>query len=257
MKKLCLLAGLAVALCAATAQAVYDGRITITGNPYEYNPGGEFTATPVLINGGSIPSSSFQTFCLETSEYLGLGDTYDFRVNTGAVLGDGGAHNTDPNTGLAMDNISIGTAWLYAQFCAGTLANYDFANTLGKRYDNAGDLQKAIWWLEGENLGVKNGFVTTAEAVLGLVDSSIISNALGSSQGTYGVGVLNLYNGYGSTPVTTIGGPTYNLNQDVLVYGATTHITPVPEASMFTAASVGLLGLIYFGRSLMLRRRTA
>ena len=90
---------------------------------------------------------------------------------------------------LGGDPISIGTAWLYSQFAAGTLSGYNYAYGAGRQSStSAGALQQAIWWLEGETGGVQNGFVTTAETALSLNDTTIKNNA----NGAYGVEVLNL-----------------------------------------------------------------
>ena len=134
------LAGLTLtgALCAMTAQAAFDGSVKINSGPYQNGSGGEFGAVSVS---GSL--GNFETFCLEQNEHISFGNTYDYRINTGAVQGGVGAAATDPNTGLTMDNLSVGTAWLYSQFRAGTLANYFNAN----RNANAGVLQNAIWGL--------------------------------------------------------------------------------------------------------------
>src|SRR5208283_3440748 len=111
--------------------------------------------------------------------------------------GDAGAYATDPNTGLPMDNISIGTAWLYSQFQAGTLTLDDGMGSYfdANRLANAGELQQAIWYLEDETGGQDNGYVTLAETALGgLTDAQVKAD----SNGAYGVVALNLFNMDGS-----------------------------------------------------------
>lgn len=83
--------------------------------------------------------------------------------------------------------ISIGTAWLYSQFRAGTLTldigsgSYFDANRLA----NTGKVQNAIWFLEGEG-GQNNGYVALAETALGTNLAGIEAD----SNGAYGVVVL-------------------------------------------------------------------
>ena len=117
---------------------------------------------------------------------------FTYTINTGAVAGDAGAFATDPHTLSPMDNISLGTAWLFSQFHAGTLT---LDNGTGSYFDanrsaNAGELQLAIWYLEDESGGVDNGYVTLAETALGLTESQIKADA----SGAYGVVALNLFN---------------------------------------------------------------
>ncbi len=175
-----------------------DGTLNFSASTYQYGGGGEFNA--VTTPYGSSPNlGNFATFCIETAEYIGQPPSgpYTYTINTGAVPGDAGACATDPNTGLPMDNISLGTAWLYSQFRAGTLT---LDNGTGSYFDanwlaNAGELQNAIWYLEDETGGQDNGYVNLAETALGgLNDSQVKANA----NGAYGVVALNLFNPDGS-----------------------------------------------------------
>ena len=229
MKKLSTIIGIAGVLFATNLYASYDGTVTLSQGQYSYGNGGEFTA---VTTGSGL--GTFQTFCIEYNEEFGPGNTYQYKMNTGAVAGGPGAVVTDPNTGLPMDNISIGTAWLYSQFRAGTLANYFTVN----QQQNAGALQQAIWWLEDETGGVKNGFVTAAEGALGnLTDAQVKADSLGA----YGVIALNLFNGPYATTVQN-----YNLNQDQLAINPDFTPTPIPEPTTMIA---GALLLLPFGAS--------
>ena len=205
-----------------TAQAAFDGSVKINSGPYQNGSGGEFGAVSVS---GSL--GNFETFCLEQNEHISFGNTYDYRINTGAVQGGVGAAATDPNTGLTMDNLSVGTAWLYSQFRAGTLANYFTAN----RNANAGVLQNAIWGLEGEvayNAG--NVYIAAAKAALSLTDAQVQADA---TAGLYNVVALNLFNGAGYTTVHNPQGLPFNVNQDVLGV--------VPEPTTVIAGALLLL----------------
>jgi hypothetical protein len=228
MKKFCIVLSLAGVMAASNLYASFDGTITLYQGSYSYGNGGEFTAVTSGLG-------TFQTFCIEYNEEFGPGNTYQYNQNTGAVVGGAGADATDSHTGLPMDNISLGTAWLYSQFRAGTLTldtgtgSYFNAN----RQANAGELQQAIWFLEDEVGGVDNGYVTLAETELGKNLAQIETD----SNGAYGVIALNLFNGPSATQVT-IDGVTYNLNQDQLA------ITPEP-----TTIIAGALLLLPFGGS--------
>jgi hypothetical protein len=237
MKKFCMVLSLAGVMAASNLYASFDGTVTLYQGSYSYGNGGEFTAVTSGLG-------TFQTFCIEYNEEFGPGGTYQYTQNTGAVAGGPGANATDPNTGLPMDNISIGTAWLYSQFRAGTLTldtgtgSYFNAN----QQANAGELQQAIWLLEDEAGGVDNGYVTLAETALGKNLAQIEAD----SNGAYGVIALNLSDGPYSTAVQSPNGQTYNLNQDQLAI--------VPEPTTIIA---GALLLLPFGASTLriLRRK--
>ena len=184
------------------AQPFYgqSGILNFAGSTYQNGNGGEFNAitTPLV---GSPNLGSFPTFCLEYVEHIDQPPSgpYTYTINTGAVEGGGfanGAYATDPNTGLPMDNISIGTAWLFSQFAAGTLTldngtgSYFDAN----RYNNAGELQQAIWYLEAEPNGSDNGYVVLAQSALG---NLTLAQVEADSGGAYGVVALNLFDSNG------------------------------------------------------------
>jgi hypothetical protein len=247
MKKLCLLLSLAGGLYATTALASYDGTVTMGAGSYQNGVGGEFAAS----SSGLGNLGDFQTFCIEYNEHIGFSSVpYNYIINSGAVAGGiTGANATDPHTGLAMDNISVGTAWLYSQFRAGASGGLASTYFVGNRQVNAGDLQKAIWWLEGETpYGVRNGYIDTAETALGnlinggvkLRDDQIILDA---GNNNFGVVALNLYTGPASgTP--SLG----NRAQDQLAL--------VPEPATIIA---GALLLLPFGASTLriLRKKRA
>lgn len=235
MKRLCLILALGGALAAQNAFASFDGSVQVNGSVFANGSGGEFQAI-------STGLGTFQTFCLEDVEYFQPGGTYNYQMNSGAVAGGGGAGAIDPNTGLSMDNVSIGTAWLYSQFRAGTLANYFGAS----RQANAGVLQGAIWMLEGEvAYNAANVYLAIARTALGMNDVQLQADA----NGAYGVVALNLYNGPAATQVTAPDGKVYYLNQDML------GIVPEP-----TTMIAGALLLLPFGAStlqILRKRRTA
>jgi hypothetical protein len=91
-----------------------------------------------------------------------------------------------------MDNVSIGTAWLFSQFLAGTLTLDTGLGTYfdANRYNNAGELQQAIWFLEDEAGGQNNGYVALAQTALG---NLTLAQVQADSGGQYGVVALNLF----------------------------------------------------------------
>ncbi len=207
-----------------------DGTIIFSAPTYQYGDGGEFNAVTTGLG-------SFATFCLETGEYIGQPPSgpYTYTINTGAVPGDAGAGATDPNTGLPMDNISIGTAWLYSQFRVGTLTLDTGTGSYfdGNRLANAGELQNAIWYLEDEG-GQNNGYVALAETALGgITDTQVKAD----SNGAYGVVALDLFNMDGS------------LAQDQLAMVSVSY-TVIPEPSTVALIALGVGAL-----RLALRRR--
>jgi len=229
MKKLCMVLSLAGVMAAPNLFAGFDGTIVLTQNAYSYGNGGQFTAVTTGLG-------TFQTFCIEYNEEYQPGSQYDYYENSGAVAGGVGAYATDPHTGLPMDNISIGTAWLYSQFRAGTLANYFNAN----QQLNAGNLQDAIWYLENETSTLAfNGadgtyYYDLAKQYAGagnLTDAQVAAD----SDGAYGVIALNLYSTVkvGDNLPVTINGTTYYASQDQLAI--------VPEPTTMIAAALLLL----------------
>lgn len=153
--------GVTVLALAATATA---DSLTITRIAGTFaGSGGEFNITP--LNGpatGAIAGTpglgtnpfSFQSFCVEYSEHVKIGATYDYVINTGAV--NGGLSGQDPSGG-DFDPLDPKTAYVYTQFINGTLSGSDGTTTYQYDYNqgagrnaSAKALQQAIWKLEGE-----------------------------------------------------------------------------------------------------------
>lgn len=126
----------AVALTAFMAASGLQAAMTITpvtGSAFSgANSGGEFKATQVsaslLAATGNLEGYAastagadyFHTFCIEKTETFTPGSTYEVALNNAAIY--------NGQNGLA-DPISMGTAWLYSQFAAGTLAGYNDTTT--------------------------------------------------------------------------------------------------------------------------------
>jgi hypothetical protein len=186
-------------------------QITLYNNQYRSGCGGEYRA--VMIGNLSNVSDKriFQTFCVERSESLSFNKIYTAKVNVEVV----GLNHPDAP-------LDPKTAWLYNEFRNGTLAGY-FTNPDGRRA-SAGQLQKAIWFIEGEitDLG------TNAMA------KSFVAQATASDwnqRGTIGtVKVLNLYDIKHSKIYA----------QDVLCRIAS---VPTPAAVILVGIGTGILGV--------------
>jgi len=233
MKKLII--GLLVSMAfipVAMADQLQVGYLGSGNGPYQAGAGGEFTLNPLggwLNLNGYVSNytrnigvnGTFQSFCLEGNEYLyPYPATYDAVMNNYAVNGGMGG-----DIGPYGDPISVGTGWLYSQFAstvwdAGLSYNYDSGRTT-----SADALQKAIWWLEGEE-GI--GYNASNPYMLAAVNKfGGEAGAMAPGGYTYNVYALNISDG----------GPA----QDQLFYGTS---TTVPEPNLNIMLGIGLLTVI-------------
>ena len=187
MKKLCMVLSLAGVMAAPNLFASMS--VTLyqdTGN-YSYGNGGEFQAVGdaglnSVVNWSAYASSTavkdsyFQTFCTEQLEYFSPGSSYSV-----SSIGNNALYNAGGPPGVP---ITLGVAYLYSQFAAGTLGGYDYAYGVG-RVASAGNLQQAIWYLLGES---GDGAQLTGAALLDLQNSGIAeANWTAAANGAYGV----------------------------------------------------------------------
>lgn len=217
------------------------------------NGGGEFNATtspgkpfdPYYVPGVTLITSGgitgFETFCMEYQEHLSS-STYSYAVNDYANLGG----NTLAQRGGNPDHdpVSLGSAWLYGQFAAGTLPNYSYSTAGNARAASATELQKALWALEDETNASNVPWDTLAtpgnNTFLNAVQTKFgsLAAAKADNNGLFAVQVLNVM-----TPVTSGPGQSvFARNQDVIVR--------TPDSS----TPLGLLGLGLAALTLVRRR---
>jgi hypothetical protein len=155
-----LLASLLVAAGSVLAQTASADTLTIASAKYRTGNGGEFTVsgfddsyiTPHADVMQHEPSTAnFNTFCLEYNEHISLNGTYTYTIDDRAYSGGGGSTGVPPS-----DLLDESTAKLYYAFWSGQLDDidgleFDYDNADGKRATHGGQLQIALWALEGES----------------------------------------------------------------------------------------------------------
>jgi hypothetical protein len=235
----------AVALIALSISATASGGTIKLADSFGANPGGEFKAT--TFTGGSVaPSgpnvldtgSKFQTFCIEYSENISFGTQYTWSLNVGAVGGgvSGGGHDLTSLGGTGIgDPLDSKTAFLFSSFWKGALFDYSYTDAT-QRVIDATQLQKLIWYLEGEITTLPSALGTKAHA---WHDQAVEATTLGADNavtwtGLGNVRVLNLVNNNGVQ------------SQDQLV------VVPTPTAVL---AGSSLFGCTLLAQ--LVRRRTA
>jgi hypothetical protein len=233
----------------------YGGEVywTRVANHYSGN-GGEFT---IYYNGPAVlpnesyadvakaqdgRSNSFQTFCVELSEYLQtpmdafVSTTYADGTEgwTHAIKGGGSFNDTYSPPLTTGDDLEPTTAYLYTLFASGKLSNYQYSGA--GRATSAGTLQKVIWYLEGEigNLTDSSGGFLLSSAQIAQANAWITqaNNAVNSGAWS-GLGQVRVLNMWGVDPTT---GQYVKLAQDQLY-------VPIPAALLLGMLGLGAAGL--------------
>jgi hypothetical protein len=195
MKKYFVLAVMIVGLLISMAPVASASSASLNRIPgYFSGSGGEFFMVP-SVDWSSVlslyspqalyspPSTNnilgFETFCVELNQHIYIPGTYTVTFSNAA---DDGVNPVDP--------LSQGSAWLYSQFAAGTLAGYNYTPGSG-RGTSALALQKTIWWLEGDAANPGNSFSTLVATQFGSAANAMADNYTGSAR-MYNVEVANL-----------------------------------------------------------------
>lgn len=186
--------------------------------------GGEFGVTNL-----TTPSNpEFRTFCLERNEYIDF-NAAGFKVasiatyaTAGGVAGSSGG----------QDPLDPRTAYLYTQFRAGTLSNYNYVANSAARIASANELQEAFWAIEESQPANGQAATWVTEAAL----------AIANNQWT-GLGNVRVMNIVWATTRSGFTAGTNAQSQLMLV--------PTPQAA---AAGLSLLAVIGVARVVKRRR---
>jgi hypothetical protein len=168
---------------------------------------------------------SFETFCIEYNEEFSPGGVYNYAVSPAAIHG-GNAVN---------DALSVGTGYLYSLFAQGFLDASVYA--IDGDSNAAGNLQRTIWFLEGEG---------------GILDPGTYDGLLIAEFGSVANAQLDLY---GTLSAASFGVAALNVgdndfqNQDQLIYQGLGRQV-VPDGG----STLALLGLTMSGLSLLRRK---
>lgn len=212
--------------------AVNADTVVLDQGAYSYDVGGEFTAytspesylgnyaSSTVVNGG------FQTFCIETTVDFSPGSSYTYNLSSVDSQGR---------------QLSEGAAFLYYEFATGQLAGYDYnvpstsADQAARKTD-AGLLQAAIWWLQGQQKYTVDGQyqvpTTSNNPYYNLAVTTLGADVTSANNGLFGVDILQMWDG-----------STAAQNQLVVV--------SVPDGG----TTAGLLGLAFVGMFFVQHRR--
>lgn len=232
MKRIYILFALSV-LNATAAFGIGYSVSTVGGfGPHQTGSGGEFTLRTSDSFMDSVAEGyntvaknqvaghvNFQTFCVETREYIYPNTSYDVTLS---------GHTT---SGTALTK---GAAYLYSQFAQGILSGYDYG--IG-RTTSAAQLQIALWTLMGDQLGqglnLSNPFQSLVVSQFG--DWNSANEAAAS--GELGVFVLNMW------PSGHLNNAAY-ARQDQLIWLASASVPDTGSSVMLLGISIGALVLI-------------
>ena len=156
--------------------ATADMRIYVEDGLYGTTYGGVFKISSVSSYDfvPTIDGDPFDTFCVETNEYLSLNTAYSVLLSTDAIYNEGGPDNSDP---LDPESAYLYSLWL------------GFDGGVTQNDTNA----RAIWYFEGESGGDNN---TLAQRAADAVTSGGTYHAWYDEYGANSIGnvrVMNLF----------------------------------------------------------------
>jgi hypothetical protein len=176
------------------------------GSPYTATVTSGTNSDPIL---GHLQGTTFNTFCVEETEYFYPGNTYRVALSS-SIYGNGNG---------TYKPLDISIAWLYS--------NYLDSTSVVTGY-NANEIQDVIWALEGDktpsNLSSHENALYTY--------SKNTSNQWGSD--FHGVQVMNLIGGTGDFPNA----------QSQLIRAINPTPVPVPGAALLGALGFAAIGSI-------------
>ncbi len=194
-----------------------------TGGANKGEGGGEFFIQETTGIGGSLVGDKYKTFCLERNESITLpGDYY---VSVDSAASGGGISGGSP------DPLGLDAAWLYAAYANNVLPGLVGSSVYQYGVDaDAGDLQAALWYLEGELSSVSGDALT-------LVNLAIAADKDVDDDGffDYNVKVLNLWGNAARTQAKQ--------SQYILLEGRSDIPVPEPTTLLIWGGIVGL-GLV-------------
>ncbi len=141
MNRICIgLAALALSASLAAADVVHFDSFGAGSSPHPRlvgaggGRGGEFVVTADSLG-------TFKTFCLELTEHVSIGGSYNYSLQTYAD------HGSEPEN----DPLDVRSAWLYLHYRDGTLDDLVDGYNYGSNA-SANALQEAFWVIEDEPL---------------------------------------------------------------------------------------------------------
>jgi hypothetical protein len=183
-----ILVGCVLLAAVSTARA---NSITLYKNAYTYGSGntygGEFLAYTTPDNFAADYASvatmagGFETFCEQANVNFYLGQTYSYAL---------------VNQDSQGRSVSLGAAFLYYEFATGALSGYNYTSSY-TRLLNAGQLQAAIWWFQG-NQTLSGWPSISTDPFYNLAITDLGTAAFGANDGTYNVDLLQLYTAAGA-----------------------------------------------------------
>jgi len=142
---------------------VSSGQYTLVNSDSYYQGETRVNLTGTLPNLDAYSTKTsgtnyFQTFCIQTQEYVSVGSNYKSQLSLSGSQGNA----STTSAGLGAKALTQGTALLYESFARGTLLNYDYTYGSGRASD-ASALQAAIWKLQGQTLGTSITALTSSD----------------------------------------------------------------------------------------------